>query len=287
MPQGALQSDLYCQTSLMSIRSGEECGPVVLGTHNAHWLPAQQQEHGCCAEYARLSGLNLRHRCLCLQLSCCLLSQCGRRICGGQWPSVPPAAIYDRGHHGGGSACIGCSCLCLTQTGPLQAGAAPATRPDGKPPEVFAPPRAYGFVNACARRRGGFGADLKLDYVSDGVLVRGTAMWGILHLGSPTGSAVHTLDGTVESAKSWRDEVSWWHASAGAHPAVCSWGRLWRYVRNRAGSRKADGAPAAPAPSLPPAAPLNGEVGVRVVIAMELCEAGARAQAPHPEVLRR
>ena len=73
----------------------------------------------------------------------------------------------------------------------------------------------------------------------------------------------------------------------GPLPAVCRWGRLWRPARNGAGSRRADGAPAAGAPSLPPAAPLDGEVGQRVVIAMELCEAGARTQAPHSAVLHR
>jgi len=179
----------------------------------------------------------------------------------------------------------------------LQAGAQhPATRPHGKPPEVFAPPRAYGFVSSAARRRGGFGAPLEQACSQLEPMPGGTAAWGILHWGSPTGSAVHTLDGTVECAQSWRDGVSWWHASARARPeagmpgplpAVGRWGRLWRPARNGAGSRRADGAPAAGAPSLPPAAPLHGEVGRRVVIAMELCEAGARAQAPHLAVLCR
>jgi hypothetical protein len=179
--------------------------------------------------------------------------------------------------------------------GPLQAGAQqPATRPDGKPPEVFAPPRAYGFVSSAARLRGGFGAAVEQACSPLEPMPGQTAAWGILHWGSPTGSAVHTLDGTVESATSWRDEISWWHEAARAPPeagapgpllATCSWGRLWRPARNGAGNRRADGAPAARAPSLPPAAPLDGEIGVRIVMAMELCEAGARTQAPHSAVL--
>ncbi len=156
--------------------------------------------------------------------------------------------------------------------------------------------RRHAHTALCAVRRGGAGASARPSSSPLEPIPGGTAAWGILHWGSPTGSAVHTLDGTVECAQSWRDEVSWWHASARARPeagmpgplpAVGRWGRLWRPARNGAGSRRADGAPAAGAPSLPPAAPLHGEVGRRVVIAMELCEAGARAQAPHLAVLCR
>jgi hypothetical protein len=229
---------------------------------------------------------------------------CGRRLCGGLRSSVkcscqPPfAVICNRGHHREGDLQLSVAALIVSHpAGPLQAGAQhPATRPDGKPPEVFAPPRAYGFVSSAARRRGGFGAAVEQACSPLEPMPGGTAVWGVLHWGSPTGSAVHTLDGTVESAKSWRDEVSWWHASArarpeagapGSLPAACSWGRLWRPARNGVGNQRADGAPAARAPSLPPTAPLDGEVGLRVVIAMELCEAGARTQAPHSAVLHR
>ncbi len=47
-----------------------------------------------------------------------------------------------------------CSCQCFTLGWTFAGWRGPSHASDGKPPEVFAPPRAYGFVNAVARRRG-------------------------------------------------------------------------------------------------------------------------------------
>jgi len=165
---------------------------------------------------------------------------------------------------------------------PVQGGVAPATRPDGEPPEVFAPPRAHGFVNLAEWRRGGCGAAFKQASGWVGPVSCGSAVWGTLHWGRPTGSATNVPNGVVESADDWRDELSWWPEAARARAEEGAPG-----PPPRAGGRcsRAGGAAATGAPSPLPAAPSDCQMMYRAMVAMELCEAGARTQAPHSAVL--
>jgi len=167
---------------------------------------------------------------------------------------------------------------------PLQGGVAPATRPDGKPPEVFAPPCAYGFLNLAEWRRGGCGAAFKLASGWVKPVSCGTAAWGTLHWGRPTGSATNMPNGVVESANDWRDELSWWPEAARARPEEGAPGPPPRASGccSRASSTAATGAP-----SPLPAAPSDCQMMYRAIIVMELCEAGARSQPPRPAVLHR
>jgi len=166
---------------------------------------------------------------------------------------------------------------------PLQAGVAAATRPDDEPPEVFTLPRAYGFLNLADWRRDGCKA-FKLASGWVGPVSCGTAAWGTLHWGRPTGSATNVPNGVVESADDWRDELSWWPEAARARPEDGAPG-----PPPRAGGRcsRACGAAATGPPSPHPAAPPDCQMMYRAIIAMELCEAGARSQAPRPAALHR
>ncbi len=155
---------------------------------------------------------------------------------------------------------------------PLQAGVAPATRPYGKPPEVFAPPRAYGFVNLADWRHDSCGKAFKKASGWVKPMSCGSAAWGTLHWGRPAGSATNVPNGVVESADDWRDELSWWPEAARARPEEGAPG-----PPPRAGARcpRASGAAATGAPSPLPAAPSDCQMVYRATIAMELCEAGA------------
>jgi len=151
-----------------------------------------------------------------------------------------------------------------------------ATCPPGWPPRGVVPqPRAYGIVTVLERRRGRCGAALKQARGLVGPVPGGSAAWGALHWGGPTGSATRMPGAVVESASHWRDEVGWWREGAASPGGPAGPARAAAGERGARGSGPAPG----PAPGLPPVAELDRELGFRSIVAMELCEAGARARA--------
>jgi hypothetical protein len=185
---------------------------------------------------------------------------------------------------------LGPRCRALSQSR-LQDCVNGATCPRSWPPrQVIPQPRAYGVVTVLERRRGRCGAALKQARGLVGPVPGGSPAWGALRWGSPAGSATRLPDGVVKSASTWRDEVGWWREGEGARarggpgapgPRPASPGGAAGPARAAAGERgaRASGAAPGPAPGLPPAAELDRELGFRSIVAMELCEAGARARA--------
>jgi hypothetical protein len=179
----------------------------------------------------------------------------------------------------------------------LQGGGDPATRPDGKPPEALALPHAYGFLNVAEGRRGSCGAALKQ---ACGRMARpgGMPVWGTLRWGMPNVSSTIVPTGVVESTVAWRTEVSWWYPEAHTPPVPrpsphTDGARHLSHAHcDGSGERHGGDAQSLLAAGLCDllAAP-NSEM-YRIIIAMELCEAGAHIEpddehcssARHPQL---
>jgi hypothetical protein len=115
-------------------------------------------------------------------------------------------------------------------------------------------------------------------------------MWGTLHWGSPAGSSTSVPSGMSESSNTWRDELAWWRTALRPAPAACARGLLLEAGarvdlasarQDCAGGRHAEASNpiVEGAPSAWPAAPPIDQGTWRCILAMELCEAGARALA--------
>jgi hypothetical protein len=177
-----------------------------------------------------------------------------------------------------------------------QAAGDPPTRPEGQPPRVFASPLAYGSVTLQEWRRGDCGAAFRQACGWKSTARSDTNMWGTLHWGSPAGSSTSVPSGMVESSSTWRDELAWWGTALQPPPAACARGPLLSAGdgvdlagarQDDAGERHAGASNHAMvgAPGAPPAAPPTDQGTWRCILAMELCEAGARDRAAQPALL--
>ncbi len=109
-------------------------------------------------------------------------------------------------------------------------------------------------------------------------------MWGTLRWGKPSASSTSVPSGVVESIVAWRTEVSWLYPEARtplmSRPTLHTDGarQLPRAQTDDSGERHARDAQSLLAAGRGdlPAAP-NSQM-YRIIIAMELCEAGARLE---------